>query len=97
MSAIGEIPERLLRPVDGQIEQGLAEAALSCRLIKGERGYLDLLVGARYEHVANKAGLSPGTSSRPAATSGRDPSPRNSATATWSSTTLTAASSSTQR
>lgn len=54
MSAEGETPGRLLSSVDVQVEQVLAEIAVSYRLLEGERGYLDLLAGGRYMHLRNE-------------------------------------------
>jgi hypothetical protein len=51
MSASGETPGRLLTSVDVEVEQILAEADLTYRLWEGRRGYLDLLVGARYIYL----------------------------------------------
>lgn len=54
LSAGGETPGRLLTSVDLQVEQVLAEADLTYRLIEGRHGYLDLLVGARYVYLENE-------------------------------------------
>lgn len=54
MSTEGETPGRLLSSVDVQVEQVLAELAISYRLLEGERGYLDLLLGARYIYLRNE-------------------------------------------
>lgn len=54
MSTEGETPGRLLSSVDVQVEQVLAELAISYRLLEGKRGYLDLLAGARYMHLRNE-------------------------------------------
>jgi hypothetical protein len=54
MSAGGETPGRLLTSIDVQVEQVLAEASVAYRLLEGERGYLDLLAGARYIHLASE-------------------------------------------
>ena len=51
MSDSGETPGRLLTSVDVQVEQVLAEVALAYRLLEGDRGYLDILAGARYMYL----------------------------------------------
>lgn len=51
MSAGGETPGRLLTSVDVEVEEVLAEADLTYRLLEGKRGYLDILVGARYIYL----------------------------------------------
>lgn len=54
MSTEGETPGRLLSSVDVQVEQVLAELAISYRLLDGERGYLDLIAGARYVYLRSE-------------------------------------------
>lgn len=54
MSGDGETPGRLLTSIDVEVEQVLAEVAVSYRLLEGERGYLDLLAGARYVYLGNE-------------------------------------------
>ncbi len=51
MSASGETPGRLLTSVDVEVEQVLAELAVTYRLIEGRRGYLDLIAGGRYMYL----------------------------------------------
>jgi hypothetical protein len=52
MSAAGETPGRLLTSVDVELEEVLAELAVTYRLIEGPRGYLDLIAGARYMYLS---------------------------------------------
>ena len=54
MSASGETPGRLLTSIDVQVEQVLAEATVAYRLLEGDRGYLDLLAGARYMYLGSE-------------------------------------------
>lgn len=54
VSASGEPPGRLLSSVDVQVEQVIAEVAVTYRLLEGKRGYLDVLAGARYMLVENE-------------------------------------------
>jgi hypothetical protein len=54
MSDTGETPGRLLTSVDVQVEQVLAEVAVAYRLLEGDRGYLDLLAGARYMYLSTE-------------------------------------------
>lgn len=54
MSTAGETPGRLLTSVDVQVEQVLAELAVSYRLLEGDRGYLDFIAGARYMYLRSE-------------------------------------------
>jgi DNA-binding transcriptional regulator YiaG len=54
MSTGGETPGRLLSSVDVQVEQVLAELAISYRLLEGDRGYLDFIAGARYMYLRSE-------------------------------------------
>ncbi|MFT5408723.1 MAG: hypothetical protein ACI9NC_001433, partial [Verrucomicrobiales bacterium] len=53
----GDTPGSLLSNVSVGIEQVLAEAALSYRILEGERGWLDVLAGARYVYLGSTLDL----------------------------------------